>query len=246
MRSSVPPARRLVTLIVALVAGGLAPVAAQSSSPKDAAARFLEALAEGYWAGAARLLDLEAFREYVDHFLTRSQRPTSERPLPTVEELRRQDPSMPREVAEWQVRQMREAQERFGDPTPYEFAGVRSAAELRRLRTEEAAARWLEARDPHYSIRRQLEEMNCPVPRDDELPAASRRLIGTLADGDSAAYAVYREVIEFGGPPAGGDLNLIELKLRGGRWLIQPRGDLLPELSLGLEPGECPGRRDSR
>lgn len=232
-------AGRHLTLLGALALGPAA-AAAQTGSPGDVASRFLASVGGGRYEEASRLLDLTAFAEYVDLFLSREQRSPSDRPIPTVEDLRRQDPSMPREVAEWQVRQMREAASRFGDPTPYEFARVRSVAELRRLRTPEAAARWLEARDPRYVLQRQLAEANCPIPSESDFPAPSRRLIGTVADGDTVAYAVYREDIEFGGPPSGGDLGVIELKLRGGRWLIQPRGDLLPEVSLGLAPGECP------
>jgi hypothetical protein len=231
------PLRLALAAALPLVAA--APLTAQAAPPRDVATRFLQAIGTGRWDDAARLLDLAAFEEYLRLFAERAREAQGGRPVPTVEELRRRDPTLPRDVAEWQVRQMREARDRFGDPTPWEFARVRSAAELRRLRPEEAAARWLEARDPRYALRQQLAAMNCPAPAD--LPAPARRLIGTVADGDSVAYALYREDIQFGGPPTGGDLAVMELRLRRDRWAIQPRGDLLPEVSLGLEPGECPG-----
>lgn len=239
-----PTLLRPLAILTALAAFGSA-AAAQSPSPRDVASRFLSAVSAERWDEAAQLLDLDAFREYVDLFLTRGQRPSAERPIPSVEDLRRQDPSMPREVAEWQVRQIRESQHRMEDPTPFEFARVRSATELRRLRIEEAAARWLEARDPRYVIPRQLEEMGCPAPDDADIPSPRRRLIGTLADGDSVTYGLYREELEFGGPPAGGDFGVVQMRLHRGRWLIEPRGDLLPELSLGMEGMECPSRRSS-
>lgn len=232
-------------LLTGLAGVGLGrPAAAQTAGPRDVASRFLDAIAAERWTEAAQMLDLDAFREYVQHFTSRSDRSSTTRPIPTVEDLRRQDPSMPREVAEWHVRQMREAQSRMGDPTEYEFAGVRSIAALRRLPIEEAAARWLEARSPQYSLRRQLEEMRCPVPDARDLPVPERRLLGVITESDTVSYALHREELEFGGPPAGGEFGVIELKLRRGRWVVEPRGDLLPELSLSLEPGECPGGRN--
>lgn len=227
-------------IVLALATLALQPASAQAPSPRDASARFLTSIGAGRYEEAAQVLDLTAFAEYVNLFITRSQQGPGDRRLPTVDDLRRQNPTMPREVAEWQLRQMREAQARFGDPTSYEFARVRSVADLRRLRTAEAAARWLEARDPRVALERQLTEMNCPLPSASDFPTPNRRLVGTVADGDSVVYAVYREEIQFGGPPSGGDIGVLELRLRAGRWLIQPRGDLLPEVSLGLEPGECP------
>ena len=220
-------------------------VSPQSQSPREVASRFLEALTTRQWGDAARLLDLGAFERFREDFLSRARRPPTDRPLPTVEDLRRQDPTMPREVAEYQIRQMREAQQRFGDPTPYEFAGVRSTTDLRRLPIEEAAARWLEARDPRWVIPHQLEAMNCEPPDQADLPAPRRRLIGTVAESDSVTYGLYREELQArSDAPTEGDLVVIELKLRRGRWLIQPRGDLLPEVGLNLR--ECPRRGERR
>jgi hypothetical protein len=231
----------IATIVLPVLAG--TPVAAQTGSPQRVAEGFLAAVAQARWSEAAGALDLEAFKEYVDTFLARTGRPQSDRPLPTVAELRRQDPSMPREAAEWQIQQMRQAQQRYGDPTPFEFARVRSASELQRLDLREAAARWLEARDGRYSIPQQLAAMGCPAPSQDELPTPRRRVLGTVADGASIAYALFREEIDYGGPPAGGEIGVIELKDQRGRWLIQPRGDLMPELSIGMDGEGCPGQR---
>jgi hypothetical protein len=238
------PTRILASFAGLLMLAGAEPATfpPQGQPPRDVASRFLEALAARRWADAARLLDLEAFGRVRDDFLSRVRRTPADRPLPSVEDLRRQDPGMPREVAEYQIRQMREAQQRLGDPTPYEFAGVKSQTELRRLSIEDAAARWLEARDPRWVIPRQLEAMNCDPPSPAELPTPRRRLIGTIAESDSVAYGLYREELQAGaGAPGEGDLVVIELKLRRGRWVIQPRGDLLPEVGLDLR--ECPSGR---
>ena len=140
---------------------------------------------------------------------------------------------MPREVAEYQIRMMDEQRRRYADPTPFEFARVSSAALLRNLTPVEAASRWLESRDPRWQVAMQFQQAGCPVPDDaDQIPLPQRRLIGVLAESDSVTLAVFRE--DQGGDRgpnwAGGDLNVMELRERGGRWTIQPRGDLIPEV----------------
>jgi len=230
-------------LVVAALLHWPAQAHAQSGSPEETARQFLDAVATRRWDQAARMLDQRAFEEVLEDFVSRAGR-SDDRRLPTVEDLRRQDPSMPRDVAEWQIRQMREAEQRYADPTPFEFAGVRTVAELRRLSPREAAARWLEARDPRYAIRQQLEAMRCPTTSMEQIPVPDRRVLGAVLDGEGVAYAVYRENVEFGGgPSAGGDIGVIELHRDRGAWVVIPRGDLLPELSLDLQPGECPNGR---
>ncbi|MEO8579037.1 MAG: hypothetical protein ABI469_02230 [Gemmatimonadales bacterium] len=63
----------------------------------------------------------------------------------TAEELMKLDPDMPRAVAEYQVKKMDEGIRDY-DLLSREFARVSSADSLRALSTEEAAARWLEAK----------------------------------------------------------------------------------------------------
>jgi len=218
---------------------------AAQSSPRDAASRFLDAWGDGRWAEAARLLDLDQFDRFRQDFLSRARRRPEEGPQISVEEMRRRDPNMPREVAEYYVRQMREQEQRYSDPTPFEFARVRSVAELRGLTTEEAAARWLESRDPAWQIRLQFETAGCPVPRDAEsVSAPARRLVGVVDQSDGVAYAIFREARDAQDAPAwqGGDLFVMELKLQRGRWLVVPRGDLLPEVGM-VDTEDCQGGR---
>lgn len=208
-------------------------IAAQSSLPRDAAARFLDAWNARRWSEAARLLDLDQFDRFRQDFISRARRSSNEGPQLTVDELRRMDPDMPRQVAEYQVRQMEEQQRRYADPTPFEFARVASISALRALTSEEAAARWLESRDPQWQVRMQFEQAGCPAPDDlDEIPVPRRRVVGVVADDDSLSYAVFRE--ERAGDEtaawASGDVSVLELKLRRGRWLVSPRADLVPEV----------------
>lgn len=63
----------------------------------------------------------------------------------------REDPKMPREVAEYQIHSMR----RSYDSTPQfarEFANVTDTTTLRRLTAAEIAARWIEAKSSRYRI----------------------------------------------------------------------------------------------
>ncbi len=234
---------RSFPLAIALLAA-TSPVVAQSEpSARDAAARFLEAWNSRRWPDAARYLDLDQFDRFRQDFISRARRASTEGPQPSVEELRRRDPDMPREVAEYQVRRMEEQRRHYADPTPFEFARVSSLSALRALSPEEAAARWLESRDPQWQVRMQFEQAGCRAPDDlDEIPIPRRRLIGVVADADSLNYAVFREQGpgDQGQAWAEGDLSVLELRLRRGRWLVSPRADLLPEVGE-VETSNCKG-----
>jgi hypothetical protein len=221
-------------LVVVALAGAASSVVAQPEpSPRSVAGRFLEAWNARRWSEAARYLDLDQFDRFRQDFIARARRGSNEGPRPTVEDLRKMDPEMPREVAEYQIRRMEEQRRRYADPTPFEFARVSSLSALRALAPEEAAARWLESRDPQWQVRMQFEQAGCSAPNDlEEIPIPRRQLIGVMPDGDSLSYGVFRE--ERAGDQNAGwmgdDLSVLELRLRRGRWLVSPRADLLPEV----------------
>ena len=229
-------------LAPAFVAAAILPnAAAAQSSPREAVNRFLTAWNERRWNEAAELMDVDQFDRFRQDFIARARR-QPDGPLPTVEDLRRRNPDMPRDVAEYQIQQMQAGRRRSDDPTPFEFARVRSVASLRGLTSTEAAARWLESRDPAYSGRMQYEQAGCPVPGDlDQFPASNRRLIGIVNDGEATAYALVKEDRAGDETPDyyGGDLTVIQLKERRGRWLVEPRGDLLPDVSINVDPSSC-------
>ncbi len=229
--------RLLVTAVWIAVA---APLAGQAG-PREAAAGFLDAWNARRWSETARLLDLDQFDRFRRDFIARARRQPDEGPQPTVEDLLRRSPDMPREAAEYQIKMMREQQRRFADPTPFEFARVASASALRALPVEEAAARWLESRDPRWQVRMQYEQAGCGPPADlAEVPVPRRRLIGVVADGDSTTYALFKEDLADDGTPAwvGGDVSVMELARRQGRWVVVPRADLLPEVG-SVDVSDC-------
>lgn len=232
---------RLVAAALAAVAALAAGPLAGQSGPREAASAFLDAWNARRFADAAGSLDLTAFDRFRKDFVARTSSADAGS-LPTVADLQRRQPGMPREAAEYQLRMMEEQRRRYADPTPYEFARVPSAAQLRDMPAPEAAARWLESRDPRWQVTMQFRQAGCPVPADvDQVAVSKRRLIGVVPDGEGTAYALFREEWpdEAGIPEwAGGDLNVLQLKLLRGRWLVVPRADLLPEVGE-VDVGEC-------
>jgi len=148
---------------------------------------------------------------------------------------------MPRDVAEYQVRMIRQQRERYADPTSFEFARVRSLDELQRLSPADAAARWLESRDPAWQIRMQYQAAGCRPPADaDDVPPVHRRLIGIVDEDDATSYAVFREERADDQAPdwAGGDVFVMVLRRDGSRWQVVPRSDLLPEVGM-VDTRDC-------
>ena len=126
-------------------------------NPHHVVARYFEHLAAEEWTEAARLLDpvfLKRFRE--------SEAPHVRPPQPiTVETYLERDPDLPREVAEYWVRQhAMHPPRRLADY----FAGVESEEELDRLGDAELFARHLEAVDPAARYRRYLATLAAQFP----------------------------------------------------------------------------------
>jgi hypothetical protein len=61
---------------------------------------------------------------------------------------------------------------------------------------------------------------------------------------DGVAYAVFREERDDQDAPAwqGGDLFVMELRQQRGRWVVAPRGDLLPEIGM-VDTEDCRGSK---
>ncbi|MHB1327958.1 MAG: hypothetical protein ACYC2K_07125 [Gemmatimonadales bacterium] len=236
-------ARWLVCAAAAVALLAASPLPAQTT-PSEAATGFLTAWNARRWNDAARLLDLDQFDNFRREFAARTAKGGDDAPRMTVEDLMRYEPSMPREVAEYQVRMMEEQRRRFADPTPWEFARVATASALTALSPAEAAARWIESRDPEWQVRMQFQQAGCAVPSDLGSIAAPRRsLVGVLEPTGDVTYAVFREAQPNSAPSfAGGDLSVMELRLKAGRWQVAPRADLLPEVGE-VDLSDCRGGR---
>jgi hypothetical protein len=142
-----------VKILLALIPLACAPYLASAqndtASPDEVARQFFKAEQDGRWLDAARLLDLSLFEPLLRAYTTR---PAPEQGFGlTPELLQKTDPQMPRAVAEYEVKKARDSYSNF-DPVKFEFARVSSRDSLAALPVDEAAARWLEAKDPRWRV----------------------------------------------------------------------------------------------
>jgi hypothetical protein len=228
--------RRLTRILLAAVAIGAAPAGAQDT-PSEIAAAFFKAVAGERWLDAARHLDVAALDRYRREQIAAARlRPHRPPRVITVEELLQQDPDMPRAVAEYQARK---ANERIREPSgwfEHEFA-VTSLDSLAALSPEEAAARWLQARDLRWRTRRAVEQMRArgcrlPAAADEPLPAPSQRILAAAVVDSTTAYVLFDHgrfvradpdldaALHSDGP------HLLTLRRRGERWRILPRHEM--------------------
>ena len=191
---------------------------------------FLDAVAQERWKDAGTLLDLAQLESL------RIERATAERqrrrsPPVTVEQLMHSNPDMPRSAAEYQITQT--TRQRSQSLLKFEF-GLSDPDSLLSLPIETVAARWVEVHDERWQNGEA--HRNCPKDgRDDDIIAPAFQIIGTVSDSNRA-YVLYSDTLwqrgidpVFAPPP-----RVIQLRLRGQRWQILPRGDLigLPDMVI--------------
>lgn len=140
-------------VMLALSASNAIAQPSSTASPADIARQFFAAERDGRWLDAARLLDLKSFEARRARSVDYARHARDPQPFHlTVDQLLRHDPSMPRAVAEYQVKQAEKASRDF-NPLSYEYADVPTADSLAALPVDVAAARWLEAKDPRWLFR---------------------------------------------------------------------------------------------
>lgn len=176
-----------------------APSSGDVRAAESVARDFVHATVAGQWDAAARDVDLDRMEQVRQADLAMARRSAERRqhhPVVTVEQLMRQDSTMPRSVAEYQVRKFTESFTNPPNEIEREFAGVSDPDSLERLTPLEATARWLEAHDPRYRTQRMLaasRARGCKAPM--EVPGPAQRLhrvVGAVVE-DSLAYVVVRE-----------------------------------------------------
>jgi hypothetical protein len=122
----------------------------------------------------------------------------------TPEQLQKTDPQMPRDVAEYEVKKARDSYMDF-DPVKFEFARVPSRDSLASLSVDEAAARWLEAKDRRWRVSVARNDAvaagRCPAPiptvpepqpPPTEIVASSIAALGASGAGDTVRYVLFR------------------------------------------------------
>lgn len=211
-----------------------------TQEPEVVAARVLEALNVQDWATAVGCVDeddlLEWYRGYAEFV---------EEPLPEVDaaELKRQRPEWPDAVAEYNAaelnRRRRESRGRICG-----FAGIDLRSELLAIEPAEALARYLEAQDPEWRFRETLRTLDSArrAAMQHDPPRQWRRLIGTVAESASIAYAVYR--VGWTGDEAsagdGDEVVVATLRLASSGWRVRLRGELFEHGSYGFAMPDVP------
>jgi hypothetical protein len=188
----------LLVALTPMVCASRAQSATSAGEPAAVVDSFFRATEQEHWRDAARLMDLEAFGELRDQAVRFMRRPQKVHRL-TADELMKHDPKMPRVVAEYEVARSNEAMARYNGVSQ-DYANVPSVDSLAALPVDEAAARWLQAKDPRYRMRQSLEELRsrCDLPDSvvalvlSQAPSTTTQVLGTVLE-DSTAYVLYAE-----------------------------------------------------
>ncbi len=145
---------RLTLLLSSLLAMTASPGYAQGPPPRRAAEqvvqRAFDAIEAMRWRDVAPLLHPNALRRFRATQLDHAR--SSER----IRTSAHRDPEMPEAVAEWFEKQRQQREAESGSTLELQFPGIKSAAELEALSSEEMLARWLQAQDPREAFRREL------------------------------------------------------------------------------------------
>lgn len=182
----------------------VAPASAAATAPAAVAQSFFDALRDERWDAAAGHLDLDRFARYLsDRFADIERLDTAAIATITPEQMMRHEPEMPREVAEYFANRATASRAKLADHVLSQFAGVPDRDSLRRLPVRAAAARWLEAHDLRYQMRRAREELRqrgCELPEEEPgtIGEPRRQVVGAVlaenAPGDTVAYVLHRDV----------------------------------------------------
>jgi hypothetical protein len=171
-------------------------------SPSEIVDRFLKAQQSEQWSEAASYLDLDA----LERIRQREVENYGEARFPewTVERFMKEDPSMPRAVAEYEVQRMRRTEKDFDTRRMwrFEFADVDSLSVLKKLTGDELVLSWVKAHDAVYQSRQNKEtcddaaRANRSAAIPGVYPKRAYRILGEVVN-DSLAYVLKED--EYGG-----------------------------------------------
>lgn len=210
-------------------------------TPDAAVEAFFAELDAQRWNHAVALLDLTDLDLYRRGIVANARR-RPPRP-PTIDDILRGEPDMPRAVAEYQLKRYQQHSGTPGDYLSYQFVGVRSFEQLDSLPIEEVAVRWLQAQHPAVRIREQMKEKGCPIPAelDSVLGMIKPTILGPLFPKADAAFVLFRRE-RFEGPRGYYALGpaIAELRLTEDGWRILPRHDLVQPANTATWLEGCP------
>jgi hypothetical protein len=114
----------------------------------------------------------------------------------TVEMLMRYSPDMPREAAEYQVRQRQkysDVQRMLGDDLP----GIDTLQQLRNASPQDVFVAWLKGRAPDHQLKRLIEFGDVPAHAavyGADFPKPSLHVVGELQAGEEFCYIAFRTI----------------------------------------------------
>jgi hypothetical protein len=202
---------------------------------------FFSAAEREQWDSAAKFVDTTEFAVYVRRQV-RNSRSAIPRRRTTVEELMARDTTMPRAVAEWELKQY-DVSAAGNDPFPilrYQF-GVNSPQELSQLTTSRALARWIAAKDMRMRIREALKRAGCADSVLAKIPFERRAVHAVGFDGDTTAYVISLREARQATDPSFPDELVLVLHARGRTWRLEAREQMLNPFTggIGVTEGEC-------
>lgn len=214
--------RMVAVWSLGLVLGSAHSVIAQArrDTPESVMRAYFQAVAERRWRDAAQFVDT-AFTEQMRRHTIMSA--TERERVVTVEEHMRNDPEMPREVAEYFVRRAQQSMRAYGSEISYEFAMVDDTSTLKQLSPLEAAARYVQAQDSRYLLWRSYRMTPGCADRtpDDEVLnefTPRREVLASVVRGDTA-WIMYRDTGGMSSEMRRGP-EIAAMRRVQGRWLV--------------------------
>jgi hypothetical protein len=200
-------------------------------SPGDVVREVLALLEHQRWSDVVAFLDPTSVRlAWEERLASARQPPTSQKPM-TAEQYREHDPTMPLEVAQWQVDRINSysSEPRFND-----IAGIETLEQLEQLTPQELAARMLEAGDSRYHLKAARAEHGVEIDANDHFER--REVIGEVVDAETA-YVLYRTRY-----PGGlhEESKVTELRRTAAGWKLLPKGELFNSSHWFVSFSEAP------
>jgi hypothetical protein len=186
---------------------------------------FFAEAAAGKWDAAARRVDMKAFDKILKQAQDAARSDPSEGVV-TVDAIMAGDPAMPRAVAQWEADRGARTRQTPLNYIIHEFARVSTLPEFLALSPDEAASRWLEARDFRYRARLDWKEIGCTGDLPSNLSVPERHTVRGVAIGDdSTAYVIQTAAAIVSGHDMLMNHDaplLMVLGRRGSAWKIDP------------------------
>lgn len=209
--------------------------------PFEIAVAAIEASNRGEWSRVADRVDAEDLEQWYSSQVHVPDAPVREI---TAQEIKRHQPDMPDEVAEYQAEQFNKRAEESRSSLHGQFAGVETRADLAKLLPADALTRYLQAQEPGWQFEERIKALD---PRLAGYPIQGtlkqyRRAVGIVHDGDERAHVVYKVHWQVeGAEDAEGEIQVASLRKTDMGWRLRLRGELFEHhsgVSVDMRPAE--------